>query len=472
MTKHQQYLAFDGRLLLLGCGAIGRGVLPLLLRHIAMRPEQITILRANPGDDALACAYGVTQKVAPLTRDNFASLLAQHVGAGDFVLNLSVNVSSLALIEHCQQHGVLYLDACLEPWGGGHFDTTLSPAQRSNYAFREAALALRQRFGAGPTAVINHGANPGLVSHFVKQALLNLATDGGMPAEPPLERTGWAQLAHALNVKVIHVAERDSQRGATHKQRGEFVNTWSSEAFVDESCQPAELGWGSHERLWPEEGRRYGFGCECAIYLERPGASVRVRSWTPGEGPYHGFLISHGESIALADYLSLHDGDTLLYRPTVHYAYHPCDDAVLSLHELAGKNWCMQPRQRLLMDDIVDGIDELGVLLMGHARETYWYGSQLSTAEARGLAPHNSATTLQVTAGVLAGVVWALRHPAQGIVEPEEMDFREVLDCARPYLGPLVGAYSDWTPLHGRGRLFTEVVDGKDPWQFRNFRVS
>lgn len=471
MAQYPQHVQFGGRLLLIGFGAIGRGVLPLLLRHIDLRPEQITILRATAKDEALARAYGVTQKVAPLTRDNFACLLAQHVGAGDFVLNLSINVSSLALIEYCQQHGVLYLDACLEPWAGGHFDTALSPAQRSNYAFREAALALRQRFGAGPTAVINHGANPGLVSHFVKQALVNLATDGGMSVAPQ-ERRGWAQLARELNVRVIHVAERDTQLGATPKQRGEFVNTWSSEAFVDESCQPAELGWGSHERHWPEGARRYGFGRDCAIYLDRPGASVRVRSWTPGEGSYHGFLISHGESISLADYLSLHQDGALLYRPTVHYAYHPCDDAVLSLHELAGKNWCMQPRQRLLMDDIVAGSDELGVLLMGHAGGAYWYGSQLSTAEARRLVPHNSATTLQVTAGVLAGVVWALRHPAQGIVEPEEMDFREVLDCARTYLGPLLGVYSEWTPLRGRGRLFAEAVDGEDPWQFRNFRVS
>lgn len=470
---YQRHARFGGRLLLVGFGAIGRGVLPLLLRHVAMRPQQITVIRANARDDAVARAYGVSQEVIPLTRDNFAAVLDRHVGRGDFLLNLSINVSSLALIEYCQQHGVLYLDACLEPWGGGHFDTTLTSAQRSNYGFREVALALRQRLGPGPTAVINHGANPGVVSHFVKQALLNLAAGGSaVPHPPTASREDWAQLARSLNVKVIHVAERDNQIGSAHKQRHEFVNTWSSEAFVDESCQPAELGWGSHERHWPEAACRYGFGSECAIYLDRPGASVRVRSWTPSEGPYHGFLISHGESISIADYLSVYKDETLVYRPTVHYAYHPCDDAVLSLHELAGKNWCMQPRQRLLMNDIVDGGDELGVLLMGHGQGAYWFGSQLSTTEARTLAPDNSATTLQVAAGVMAGVLWALHHPAEGIVEPDTMNYREVLDWALPYLGPMAGVYSTWTPLEGRGRLFVEDVDRDDPWQFRNFRVS
>jgi homospermidine synthase len=36
----------------------------------------------------------------------------------------------------------------------------------------------------------------------------------------------------------------------------------------------------------------------------------------------------------------------------------------------------------------------------------------------------------------------------------------------------MVGAYSDWTPLLDRGRLFPEEVDAACPWQFGNFRVT
>ena len=121
----------------------------------------------------------------------------------------------------------------------------------------------------------------------------------------------------------------------------------------------------------------------------------------------------------------------MLSRPTCHYAYHPCDDAVLSLHEFAGKNWRLQDRKRLMMEEITSGIDELGVLLMGPPDGVYWYGSRLTIAEARRVAPHNNATSLQVTAAVLAGVVWALEHPSEGIVEPEELDFARVLDDRR-----------------------------------------
>jgi homospermidine synthase len=196
-----------------------------------------------------------------------------------------------------------------------------------------------------------------------------------------------------------------------------------------------------------------------------------VRSWTPLEGPYHGFLITHGESISIADYLTIRDGDQARYRPTCHYAYHPCDDAVLSLHEFAGKNFHLQSRKRLMVEEITTGIDELGVLLLGPRRGVYWYGSRLSIDEARRVAPHNNATSLQVTAAVLAGVIWAIEYPRQGVVEPEELDYRRVLDIAGPYLGDVVGVWGNWTPLDDRGRLFAEDLDRDDPWQFKNIRV-
>src|SRR5262249_11416447 len=100
-----------------------------------------------------------------------------------------------------------------------------------------------------------------------------------------------------------------------------------------------------------------------------------------------------------------------------------------------------------------------------------WYGSRLSIAEARRIAPHNNATSLQVTAAVLGGVIWAIEHPARGIVEPEELDFARILEIAGPYLGDVVGVYGDSTPLQDRERLFREDLHREDPWQFKNIGV-
>jgi homospermidine synthase len=465
-------IPFAGRLVMLGCGSIGQGVLPLIVEHIDMPRERIRILTADERGHAVAKEFGVAITIAPLTRGNFRELLIPILGPGDFLLNLSVDVSSVALIGLCRELGALYLDTCIEPWAGGYTDPSLTPSERSNYALRESALALGAGSADAPTALLTHGANPGLVSHFVKVALLNIARDTGLEAEAPVGRDEWATLAERLGVKVIHIAERDTQSADLAKEPGEFVNTWSIDGFAGEGRQPAELGWGTHELALPEDGRRHAFGTGAAIYLLRPGAGTRVRSWTPLEGPFHGFLVTHNESISIADYYTRRDETgAVRYRPTVHYAYHPCDDAVLSLHEMAGKEWQLQERQRLMMDEIARGMDELGVLLMGHARNAYWYGSRLTIEEARRKVPYNNATSLQVTAAVLGGLVWAIENPRAGIVEADHIDHARVLEVALPYLGEMAGAYSDWTPLSGRGVLFPEDVDASSPWQFGNFRV-
>ncbi len=471
-TKHARV---PGRIVMLGFGSIGQGVLPLILRHLDVDTEQITIVSAEDRGRDVAQEFGVRFILQPVTRDNYRDVLEPLLGPDDFLVNVSVDVSSVALIEMCRERGALYLDTCIEPWAGAYFDPALSPSQRSNYALRESALALKTA-GDSPTALITHGANPGLVSHFVKVALLDIARDTGREASnggAPAGRAGWGALARDLGVKVIHIAERDTQAAAhVAKRPGEFVNTWSIDGFVSEGCQPAELGWGSHEAVFPEDGARHEFGSGAAIFLERPGAGTRVRTWTPLEGPFHGFLVTHNESISIADYLTVRNGGGVAYRPTVHYAYHPCDDAVLSLHELAGKNWRMQDEQRLMMDEITSGIDELGVLLMGHQKGAYWFGSRLSIEEARQLVPHNNATSLQVTVAVLAGMVWTIENPRAGLVEPEDIDHERIMAISMPYLGDVVGVYSEWTPLVDRGVLFPEQIEQDCPWQFRNFRVS
>jgi homospermidine synthase len=258
-------------------------------------------------------------------------------------------------------------------------DKSIPTEARSNYALRETLLDLRRRKPGGPTAVSCCGANPGMVSWFAKQALLNLAADSGFRTAVPATRDEWARLMRDLGVKGIHIAERDTQRAKSPKPRGIFVNTWSVEGFLSEGLQPSELGWGTHEAALPPEGRTHETGCGAAIYLLRPGAGTRVRSWTPTADAQVGFLVTHNESISIADFFTLREGGKVMYRPTCHYAYHPCDDAVLSLHELVGRQWKPQDDWIILDEDqILDGIDELGVLLYGHAKNAYWYGSQLS----------------------------------------------------------------------------------------------
>ena len=474
MTTWPIYAAWKGPIVMIGFGSIGRGTLPLILRHIGCTPKQITIIDPSLEWKHLADAQGVNFVQGALTPKNHRKFLKPFLTSGGqpLIVNLSVDVDSLAIMRLARAANALYIDTVIEPWPGFYDNGKVDNASRTNYALREKMLDLKALLGKGPTAVSCCGANPGMVSWFVKRALLNLAGDLEVETKRPQSRKEWATLMKKLRVKGIHIAERDTQRAKNPKAVGTFVNTWSVEGFISEGKQPAELGWGTHEKKMPPDGRKFKTGNKAAIFLERAGANTRVRTWVPEIGPQFGFLVTHNEAISISDYYTLYKGKKPVFRPTCNYAYHPSNDAVLSINEMFGAGGVKQKTQHILEpEEIATGQDKLGVLLYGHKKNAYWFGSQLSIEEARKLAPYQSATGLQVTSAVLAGIVWAIENPDRGLVETDEMDFERCLEIQLPYLGPVGGVYTDWNPLKSIDGLFEEPLDLKDPWQFTNILV-
>ena len=475
MTKWPVHATWNGPIIMIGFGSIGRGTLPLILRHIACDKAKITVIDPLASWSHLLEKEGISFLKQAITKQNYKTVLTPLLTAGPgqaLIVNLTVDVSSIDIIKLARETNSLCIDTVNEPWPGFYYNTKLDNADRTNYAMREAMLALREKIGAGPTAVSCCGANPGMVSWLVKQALLDLARDMKITVKEPATREAWAKLMKRLGVKGLHIAERDTQRSKNPKPLDVFINTWSVDGFVSEGLQPAELGWGTHEKKLPYDGKKHKKGTGAAIYLTRAGADTRVRSWVPTAGAQFGLLVTHNEAISISDYFTVREGKRVTYRPTCHYAYHPSNDAVLSVLEMFGAGGRRQSASHILEEqEIVDGGDELGVFLYGHKKNAYWYGSELSIAAARKLAPHQNATGMQVTSAVLAGLIWAIENPKVGIVETEEMDFRRCLEIQTPYLGTLKGVYTDWTPLLGRGELFEEKLDRRDPWQFSNIIV-
>jgi homospermidine synthase len=475
MNNWPVHATWNGPIVMIGFGSIGRGTLPLILRHIACDKAKITVIDPSASWNRLVEKEGVSFLKQEITKQNYKAILTPLLTAGPgqaLIVNLTVDVGSIDIIKLARETNSLCIDTVNEPWPGFYYNTKLDNADRTNYKVREDLLEVRRKLGIGPTAVSCCGANPGMVSWFMKQALLNIARDMKLTVKEPTTREAWAKLMKRLGVKGIHIAERDTQRSKNPKPLDVFINTWSVDGFISEGLQPAELGWGTHEKKLPYDGKKHKKGTGAAIYLTRAGADTRVRSWVPTAGAHFGLLVTHNEAISISDYFTVREGKRVTYRPTCHYAYHPSNDAVLSLLEMFGAGGRRQTSSHILEEqEIVDGGDELGVFLYGHKKNAYWYGSQLSIEEARKLAPYQNATGMQVTSAVLAGLVWAIENPKAGIVETEEMDFRRCLEIQTPYLGTLKGVYTDWTPLQGRGELFEEKLDWRDPWQFSNIIV-
>ena len=198
MTQWRQHGRIDGAIVMIGFGSIGKGTLPLIERHFDYDKNHFVVIGPDGSDRHLLDQRGIEFVHMPITRENYREVLTRYLTAGrgqGFCVNLSVDTSSLAIMEHCRAIGSLYIDTVVEPWPGFYFDPSIGPEARSNYALRETVLAARRANPGGVTAVSCCGANPGMVSWLVKQALLNLADDLGdaTPRADNTRRVGQAR---------------------------------------------------------------------------------------------------------------------------------------------------------------------------------------------------------------------------------------------------------------------------------------
>jgi len=481
-------LAFNNKIVFVGYGAVARCMLPILVKHIKCPPQNITIIEFEDRAKELGpwMEQGVRYVRDRVTQGSLGLLLGQHLAAGDLLIDLAWNIECTDILQWCHDRGVLYVNTSVELWDPYTGARTKHPTERTLYwrhmRIRRMTAGWKER---GPTAVLEHGANPGLISHFVKQGLIDIgerlladkkagAKDAEEIRQLIRDRT-FNRLAMKLGVKVIHCSERDTQITDKPKQVDEFVNTWSVEGFREEGTTTAEMGWGTHEKELPDNAYEHADGPRNQICLARMGINTWVNSWVPNY-TIVGMVVRHGEAFTLSDRLTVWENGKAVYRPTVHYAYCPCDCAIASLSELRGYDYRLVENQRIMTDEITSGADILGALLMGHAYNAWWTGSDLGIEESRRLVPHQNATTMQVAIGVVAAAMWMIENPRLGVCVPDDLPHDYVLGIAKPYLGKFISMPSDWTPLKHYSNTFPgynkPALDTSDPWQFKNFLIT
>lgn len=479
---------FGGKVLMVGYGAVAQCALPILVKLARIPCRKITVIDFEDRRGILRpwVERGVTFVRKRVTRDNLGTLLGKYLSAGDLLIDLAWNIDCCEIVQWCHDNGVLYVNTSVELWDP-YENAKDAPPQKLTLYWRHMNI---RRMTAkwtepGPTAVLEHGANPGLISHFTKQGLIDIGKRliadkkvKGLDADEIrqfIKDRNFGRLAMTLGVKVIHCSERDTQITSKPKQVDEFVNTWSVEGFREEGTTTSEMGWGTHEKELPPLAHQHIEGPRNQICLARMGMNTWVASWVPNYC-IHGMLVRHGEAFTISDRLTVWEKGKAIYRPTVHYAYCPSDSAIASLNELRGYDYRLQEKQRILNDEIISGSDILGALIMGHAYNAWWTGSDLSIEESRRLVPHQNATTMQVAVSVVAAAMWMIENPAKGVCSPDDLPHEYILKVSKPYLGKWISTPADWTPLKHYTNAFqghnNPQIDRDDPWQFKNFLIT
>ena len=365
----------------------------------------------------------------------------------DVVVDLTTDTNGFKIIELLKARSVMYVNSAIEiNWhnvGENLYDNSL--------LIRHDIVEKIHKEVKDPnnvSQIYEFGMNPGLISHFVFQGLLDIASHvlKHHKDEKLAELVANKQynlIAKHLELHTIHCSELDTQVVKNLKEDGTFINTWSVYGLLEEGLEPAQAGWGSHEKTVPTDGELIR---PSQIAFKTPAYKKYHRSYVPDE-EIIGMVIPHGEAITLND--SLKAGD---YCPTVHYVYRVCKQTKAMMDKMTFDELASVKKWRVLnpYEDDMSGEDRVGALLMfpknpitGENKPwCYWFGSVLGQGSSEFFGP----TNIQVTVGVLSALKYIIEHNQKGPMYPENLPTDYVLKNALPYMGRIVSSEMKWTP--------------------------
>lgn len=497
----------DRKIVILGCGAVGKAVLYYLPKFIRCDYKNVTILDVYQSEADFpavqACiAKGATFLQYEVTTHNICTLMDKilKLSKGDVVIDVTTRTPTLRIFAECRKRGIIFCNTDINKVEEGSIEhlQKSQPFADCLYMYHVALEEMDSKTKHYPTSLVTavneSGMNPGLISVFVKKGLRDIARyviQHGSRARLSatlrtlLRKKDYRGLCEALDVHVIHCSEIDTQKPSQERlkeiqEKHILVNTWSVNGMVEEATEPCAISVGTHEKTVPLASSQASVDIVPHVgVIHKPGIHTYFRSYLPVAckedgnivfGEIKGVALPHGETFSLQKYLT-----TDTYAPTMHYVY-KMNPLTMSL--IKGKTpeqltkWTWDHRHWKVMNVYEDGLkgtDNVGAtFLLGTNPLTgakgpwgWWSGSILDDEYTRTVLkdPYFSPTVIPVMAGILSGTAWALRNPTQGMVYPEAMDDRFIFEKVKKYLGRW---YSG--PITGvriRGTRFKQLMVSK-----------
>lgn len=468
-------LLVKNKIILFGCGSVGKCCLYYLNNFFQFKNDQVYIIDKDDSTFSFpsvknAITSGVKSLHYTIKRDNIVELLDKilKVGKYDIIIDLTTNTPTYDIYKECRLRNILYINTSIEedkeltlfdscPTDGGIFLQHMNLQMIADKTRDEANNV---------TSIIEFGMNPGLISVFVKQGIVDLARSvieynkkrGGkldMELVKYFKEVNHRKLAELLKIRAIHCSEIDTQV-PTKKPKERFINTWSCVGLITEGIEPAEIQIGTHEDKLPFSKDEVTEVIPQLVLTKISGQDIKIRSVVPlkenSDGSVkftniEGRCIHHGEGISLNRYLG-----TFKYSPTMHYAYKLSSFTEQALDKYSKRDLIKISNDSKywkvlnMYDDKLVGADNVGALFImdenpytGNKKVPYcfWTGSMLNTDYTKGVLKDKyfGPTTIQVMAGILSGVSWMYKNKNKGLVFGEDLDDNYIIELAKPYLG-------------------------------------
>lgn len=481
MTKNKVEFG-NNKFYMIGCGSVGRILLEIILSTIKVKPSNVYIIDSR--DCSLEVKHFTDLGVhlvnkTTMTKLNYKELL-KNLSENDIVIECAIEIQTLDLYTFCNERGASFVNSCIQHWGY----QTITDSDEYSMAYNHKKLdELNEKTkNKNCNFLISMGCNPGCVSQWVKEGIKQIALKKKVKIDFDItNNNNWAKLSKKLGIQVIHISERDTQTVNVPKKKNEYCNTWSSsgEAYFEEGLGCVEASWGTHETDKFDKKDAI-LSHEQYLIWKKLGLYVNARSWIPHYGGYIGNVIRHDETYSIGRALTVKNKGKVVYKPSVYYVYHPCNEAIMSVRELHERNNKIQDNYRLLTEEITNGRDILGLTYYLKSGEVFWIGSMLSIGEARSLFKpkfneYINATNIPVAAGYLSGILYLIelnnKKIKKGLICPDDLPYDKILNWELPFLGEFCFMEGKFE-LPNNENKFDSKKTKTSKWLFSNFLVD
>lgn len=463
-------IEFTNNIVQFGFGAVGKSFFEKVSKEIKFDKDKYYVISRDKLEHAFFAQLGGKVEnfiVADINRNNFQKMFSKYLDEGDFLIDFADSVGTRDFVEWCANRNVMYLNTGETDWDDNWYSIF-----EENLKKNKLRDELKQDSNINKyPIVLQHGNNPGLVSHFVKAGLEYIVekqfkNDENLNAL--LKENKFNELAKELVLKEIHVNDNDYQKVKEKFDENKLYNTWSIDSFFFEMLSEATANIGTDEEVDYEE--------ECNMidfkngFLEFKDMAVdKVGKTYYPKGKFKGFIVPHEETITIAKALEVKNGEEVIYRPTTMFIYSPCDIAMEYLKKsrlnsdinqdvninnniAAGNNSisttvrgfkCPNRTEIIYKEKIKSGTEYVGVLLLGSKFKPVWVGNRIKKSflyKDRKDSFWQTPTITPVAMSALAVSCWMIKNKDKdGIYFPDDiMEYKEIISFSEKYISKTI----------------------------------
>ncbi len=481
---------FEGKIVQFGFGAVGKSFFEKIKKEIKFNENKYFVITRDKEEfQAFVNLDGIVGNfiVAEVTKDNFKVIFEKYLEDGDLLIDFADTVGTKDILKWCIEKNIMYLNTGEADWPENWYSIF-----NENQIKRKIQEEYNKQNKKYPI-VLQHGNNPGLVSHFVKagiEYIVNNQYRWNKRYKQLLKENKFNVLAYELKIKMIHVNDIDLQAVNQEYKDDTLYSTWCIESFFFEMLSEATLNIGTHENVNYENECRYLDKEKGFLEFKKIAADTKCRTYYPN-GKFEGFLVPHEETITIAQGLELKNNNDVIYRPSVMFLYSPCEyaknyfknsklnsypdpdpdkpqDSENQNEPIIVRGYKYPNNAEIVyQENINSGTEYVGVLLLGDNFNPVWVGNRIEPKflyKNKKNSYWQTPTITPVAMSALAAVTWMLKNKeCGGIYFPDEIiDYKYILKIAEKYISKTIYKTFDKNTIKENLKIDFSDIQAKD----------